>query len=180
MRRILVATSLAALITPLDLGGQLDLGRQGDTVRWPMVEVGTRIRVGVADRVPGVPDRRPDWPFPTRVQRLQGTVRAIARDTLYIDLSNTVGRLAIPRVMIQGVAMSLGKPERARSALQAAAVGAAVLALFVPAFVVDPGSHWFGSAGRATAAGAGIGFSAGFLFGLIRPYERWRTAWIPE
>ena len=174
MSRLLLAASLAALITPPDLGGQVD------AARWPMVEIGTRVRVGVADRVPGVPDRMPNWPFPTSVQQLQGTVRAIAPDTLYIDLSNTVGSLAIPRVMIRGVAMSLGKPSRARSALEAGTVGAAILALLVPAYVVDPDSRWFGSSGRATTAGAVIGFSAGVLFGLIRPYERWRIAWIPE
>jgi hypothetical protein len=174
MSRLTAATLLAALITPPDLAGQVD------TSRWPMVEIGTRVRVGVADRVPGIPDRTPNWPFPRSVQRLQGTVRAIAPDTLYIDLSNTVGRLAIPRLMIHGVEMSLGRPSRARSAVEAGAAGAAILALLVPAFVVDPGSRWFGSSGRATAAGAGIGFSAGVLFGLLRPYERWRTAWIPE
>lgn len=173
-RRMLLTALLAALISPPDLGGQVD------TARWPMVEIGTRIRVGVEDRIPGIPDRMPNRPFPTSVQRLQGTVRAIAPDTLYIDLANTVGRLAIPRVMIQGVEMSLGRPSRSRSALEAGTVGAAILALLVPAYVVDPGSRWFGSSGRATAAGAVIGFSAGVLFGLIRPYERWRIAWIPE
>jgi hypothetical protein len=174
MRRMLLATSLAALITPPDLGGQID------APRWPMVEIGTRVRVGVADRIPGVPDRMPGWPFPTSVQRLQGTVRAIAPDTLYVDLSNTVGRLAIPRVMIQGVEMSLGRPSRARSALEVGTAGAVILALLVPSYVVDPDSRWFGSSRRATAVGAVVGFSAGALFGLIRPYERWRIAWIPE
>lgn len=173
-RRMLLATALALLIMPPDLAGQVD------APRWPMVDIGTRIRVGVADRIPGVPDRIPNSPFPRSVQRLQGTVRAIGPDTLYLDLSNTPSRLAIPRVMIQGVEMSLGRPSRARSALEAATVGAAILALLVPAYVVDPGSRWFGSSGRATAAGAVIGFSAGTLFGLLRPYERWRIAWIPE
>lgn len=166
--------SLASLIAVPDLSGQMAVDR------WRMVEIGTRVRVGVADRVPGIPDRMPSSPFHASVQRLQGTVRAIAPDTLYVDLANTVGQVAIPRVMIQGVEMSLGRPSRARSALEAGTTGAVILALFLPSFVVDPGSRWFGSSGRATTAAAVIGFSTGALLGLIRPYERWRIAWIPE
>jgi hypothetical protein len=111
---------------------------------------------------------------------LEGTVVAIAPETLYVDLANAVGRLAIPRVMIQGVEMSLGRPSRARSALDAASGGALVFALLFSAYVVDPDSRWFRSSGRAAGAGAVIGLGTGLVLGFILPYERWRIAWIPE
>jgi hypothetical protein len=173
MRTIVLAILHAAVVTTPDLGGQID------ERRWPMVGVGMRVRVGVADSVAGTPDRRPAGLFPTSVQRLQGTIRAIAPETLYVELVNTAGRVAIPRLMIQGVEMPV-RFSRARSAFETAAAGAVILALLVPAFVVDPDSRWFRSEGRATGAGAVIGFSAGMLFGLLLPYERWRIAWIPE
>jgi hypothetical protein len=180
MRVMLFATLLASLIGPPDLGGQIDLGRQIDERRWPMVGIGTRVKVGVVDRVPGVPDRMPNSPFATSVQRLQGTVRAIAAETLYVDLSNTTGRVAIPRVMIEGVEMSLGRTSRARSAFEAATAAGLLFALFLPSFVVDPDSRWFSSDGRAASAGAVIGLGVGTVFGFLWPYERWRIAWIPE
>jgi hypothetical protein len=173
VKRLTVAVLLTVVITP-------GLAGQADTARSPIVAIGSRVRVGVTDRIPGIPDRKPNWPFPTAMQRLYGTVRAIAPETLYVSLSSTVGQVAIPRLMIHEVAMSLGRPSRARSALEAGTVGAALFALLVPAYVVDPDSRWFGSSGRATAAGAVLGFGAGLLLGTIFPYERWRIAWIPE
>jgi hypothetical protein len=170
---MLIAVSMAALVAS-------DLAGQADTGRWRMVEIGSRVRVGVADRIPGVPDRTADGLFPIFVQRLQGTVHAIAPETLYLGVSNAAGRVAIPRIMIERVEMSLGRPSRARSALEAGTVGAVALALLVPAYVVDPDSRWFRSSGRATAAGAVIGLGVGALLGFLRPFERWRVAWIPE
>jgi hypothetical protein len=169
--------TVAALLTVVITAG---LAGQADTARWPTVAIGSRVRVGVTDRIPGLPDRTPNWPFPTAVQRLYGTVHAIAPETLYVSLSNTAGYVAIPRLMINQVAMSLGRPSRARSAVEAGTVGAALFALLVPAYVVDPDSRWFRSSGRATAAGAVLGLGAGLLLGSIFPYERWRIAWIPE
>jgi hypothetical protein len=175
MRLTALATLLAAFVTTPELSGQVD------ERRWPMIQVGRRVRVGVADSAPVVADRTPpNWPFPPAVQRVHGTVLAIAPETLYVELSNTTGRVAIPRVIIQGVEMSLGRFSRVRSAFDLGTAGAVMLALFLPSFVVDPDSRWFRSEGRATSASAVIGFSAGIVFGLLLPYERWRIAWIPE
>ncbi len=170
MRRFLLSAMLASLINPMAVGAQV--GRRA--VR--MIALGTRVRVEVVQGVPGV---FPQSPFAAVAQRLHGTVRAIAPETLYVGLSNAVGTVAIARVAIQRVEMSLGRPSRRVSAMEAGTNGAVLFALFMPAFVVQP-ERRFGSSLRAAAVGAGIGFGVGTLIGALRPYERWRSAWIPE
>jgi hypothetical protein len=167
---MLLGVMLASLVGPPALDAQS--GRPA--VR--MIAVGTRVRVQVVE---GVPQLLTQSPFAAASQRLQGTVRAIAPETLYIELSNARGTVAIPRLAIQRVEMSLGRPSRRVSAVEVGTAGAVLFALFMPSFVVAP-ERRFGSSDRAAAAGAGIGFGVGALFGALRPYERWRIAWIPE
>ena len=170
MRRFLLSAVLASLVNPTTVGAQS--GRRAV----PMIAVGTRVRVGVVE---GVPQVFPQSPFAAVAQRLQGTVHAIAPETLYVDLSNAVGTVAIPRVAIQRVEMTLGRPSRSVSAMQVGTISAVLFALVLPSFVVQP-ERRFGSSERAAAVGAGIGFGVGTLIGALRPYERWRSAWIPE
>lgn len=170
MRRFLISAMLASLVNPPSVGAQV--GQRAVH----MVDVGTRVRVEVVE---GVPQGFPQSPSAAGAQRLQGTVHAIAPETLYVNLANAVGTVAIPRVAIRRVEMSLGRPSRSVSAMQVGTAGAFLFALFMPSFVVQP-ERRFGSSARATAAGAGIGFGVGTLIGALRPYERWRIAWIPE
>jgi hypothetical protein len=170
MRRFLLGAMAVSLVNPTTVGAQL--GRRAV----PMVAVGTRVRVEVVESVPQV---FPQSTSAAAAQRLQGTVRAIAPETLYVNLSNAVGTVAIPRVAIQRVGMSLGRPSRRVGAMEVGTAGAVLFALFMPAFVVQP-ERRFGSSERAAGVGAGIGFGVGALLGALRPYERWRIAWIPE
>ncbi|MFN2566439.1 MAG: hypothetical protein ABR499_15695 [Gemmatimonadaceae bacterium] len=170
MRRFLLGVTAASLVNTTSVGAQL--GRRAV----PMIGVGTRVRVEVVE---GTPQVFPQSPFSAVAQRLQGTVRAIAPETLYVALSNAAGTVAIPRVAIRRVEMSLGRPSRSASAMQVGTASAVLFALFMPSFVVQP-ERQFGSSERAAVVGAGIGFGMGALFGALRPYERWRLAWIPE
>jgi hypothetical protein len=165
MRWLLFTAAVTSLLHPRDASAQR--GRE-----LPMIGVGTRVRVGVVDVISRSP-------FASKAQRLQGTVRVIAAETLYVDLSNTVGAVAIPREAIQGVEMSLGRPSRSESAAGVGAVSAVLCALFLPSFVPHA-DRYFGSGWRGNVASAGIGFGAGALIGALRPYEHWRTSWIPE
>ena len=166
MRQLLLISVVVGLLDSGSAGAQS--GRRASL----MIGIGARVRIGVADTA-----RRPSLAWPA--QRLQGTVRAIAPETLYLDLANVVGAVAIPREAIQGVAMSMGRPSRRESAMQLGTASAVLFALFMPSFVVQP-ERRFGSMERAAAASAGIGLGLGTLLGALRPYERWRTAWIPE
>jgi hypothetical protein len=170
VRPFLLGAMLASVVNPATVDAQL--GRRPA----PMVAVGTRVRVGVVE---GVPQPFPHALYAPVAQTLQGTVHAIASETLYVDLSNAIGTVAIPRIAIESVEMSTGRPSRRVSVLDVGTAGAVLFALFMPSFVVHA-ERRFGSSDRAAAAGAGIGFVAGALLGALRPYERWRFAWIPE
>lgn len=167
MRFPLTLLLLAGLAWP----GTLD-AQSSRTPRFRMVQVGERVRIGVTDSIA-------QSPFASASQRLTGTVRGIAPDTLYLELSQSEGTTtAIPRARIQGVSVSLGRPSRAESAEELGVNAAVMLALLLP---------WTGDEKRSTASrlgsaavGAGVGLAAGALIGMVRPYERWRLAWLPE
>jgi hypothetical protein len=166
MRRFLLAAMVASLVNPGAAGAQSG-GRAVE-----MIGVGTRVQVGVLEGTPRTLFARP-------AQTLRGSVRAIAPETLYLDLPSAIRTVAVPREAIVQVRMSLGPPSRGASAMEVGVTAAAIFALLMPDFVAHPEQR-FGSSFGAGAVRAGIGFSAGALFGLLRPYERWRTAWIPE
>jgi len=139
-----------------------------------LIGVGTRVRVGVIEEGP-----QRSSPFAVPTQRLQGTVHAIAPDTLYLDLSAAASTVAIPREAIRGVMMSTGRPSRLASAMDMGSAGALLFGLFLPSLVPHP-ERRFGPSWRPAVASAGIGFGAGAIIGALRPYEFWRVAWIPE
>ena len=160
--------SIAALFAAEHAGAQIERRP------WPMVSIGSQVRVTVAERVV----RSPTEP-PSPSQQLRGIVRAIAPESLYLELSNARALVAIPRIAIQAVQRSAGPATRSESAMAAGTVGLVIGALFLPSYVPEP-ERRFGSSFRPYAAGAGIGFAAGALLGALRPYERWRGVWIPE
>jgi hypothetical protein len=128
-----------------------------------MVSVGSRVRVAVADTILTIPHRRV-----TRVRQLIGTVLSIEPDTIRLETSPTDPPAAIPRILIYTIELSLGRG-RAGSAGDAALIGGGAGVLLV-AFVRE-------SLKMPIFAG---GYALGALVGAIRPYERWKVAWIPE
>lgn len=164
------AAAVACLLGPLNGGAQFTTLRAAavDTT----VEKGARIRVSVASAFR-------QSAFGSRVERLRGTVRAISPDTLYVELPNVVGAVAIPRASIRRVEISLGPSRRGR-ALQAGTICAVIFGLRMWVAHEDPRSRRFGEAWQAVAIGGAIGFSAGAWFGSRWPYERWRAARLPD
>ena len=165
MRRLLLAALIVVFVGPTEAGAQLG----ARTVH--MVDIGSRVRIGITE----VATLSPLAPV---AQRVQGTVLAIAPDTLYLQVSNTPSTVAIPRIQIQGVETSLGV-SRWQSALQIGSYGAIIGALLLAADFAEP-ERRFGSDWYAAAVGAGAGFSGGAVIGALLPYEHWRIAWLPE
>lgn len=138
-----------------------------------MADTGSRVRVAVTDSILRSPLAR------LPVRQIRGTITQVASDTLFLRADNE-GPIAIPRAHIAAVAISLGPPSRWASAQELGGYGAVILALVLQAKAIDPERERFQSGWHAAAVGAGIGFSAGALIGLVSPYERWRAALLPE
>jgi hypothetical protein len=124
------------------------------------VDTGARVRLQVANEI-----RRSPVALP--VTSLIGTIRGISPETLWVQTATSPRDVAIPRIVLQRVEVSLGPPSRWESMKHLTYIGA-VLGLLVP---IEEG--WLRL--RLMAAGAG----AGAFVGLVRPYERWEQAWIP-
>src|SRR5688500_10828041 len=90
-----------------------------------MVSIGTRVRISVTDTVLPSPNTRPG-----RLRQVIGTVLAIAPDTIRLQPSPNDPPVAIPRILIYKVEMSLGRG-RAGSAGDAMLVGGGVGAILV-------------------------------------------------
>lgn len=134
------------------------------------VDTGARVRVSVAS------DVRQTWPFAARVHRFQATVRAITADTLYVEVPNTVGRVAIPRASLRWLEVSMGRPSRVARAIEVGIIGAVIFGARTRAAHEDPETRRFNAAWKAVAVGAAMGFGAGVYFGARQPSERWATA----
>jgi hypothetical protein len=139
-----------------------------------LVDTGARVRVSVASGV------RQTWPLAARVHRFQATVRAISAETLYVEVPNTVGRVAVPRGSIRWLEVSLGRPSRWEKAIEVGLVCAVIFGARLRAAHEDPETRQFNAAWKAVAVGAGIGFAAGVYFGGRQPSERWAVARLRE
>ena len=133
------------------------------------VDTGARVRVSVASGV------RQTWPFASRVHRFQAVIRGVTADTLYVEMPNTVGRVAVPRASIRWLEVSLGRSRLAR-AIEVGIIGAVIFGARVAAAHQDPETRQYGSAAQAFAVGAAMGFAAGAYFGGRMPSERWAPA----
>jgi hypothetical protein len=133
------------------------------------VDTGARVRVSVAS------DVRQTWPFASRVHRFQGVIRALTADTLYVELPNTVGGVAVPRASIRWLEVSLGRSRLAR-AIEVGIISAVIFGARLAAVHQDPETRRFDSAAQAFAVGAAMGFAAGAYFGSRLPSERWAPA----
>ena len=128
-----------------------------------MVSVGNRVRVAVTDTVLPSPDTRPG-----RLRQVIGTVLGIAPDTIYLQPAPNDPPVAIPRILIYKVEASLGS-DRVGSAGDAALIGGGMGALLI-GFVRE----------KLKMPIFAAGYALGALVGAVRPYERWKEAWIPE
>jgi hypothetical protein len=161
-QRLLRAAMVAALLVPTGAGAQREVR---------MADVGSRVRVGVIES----PRLSPDDPLTPQL-RIRGTIHEIAPDTLYLEVSNTTSIMAIPRIRIQVVELSL-RVSRRGSAVESGFTGGSILALLGP---LVNGTRETGAELKAAAAGAALGFVGGALLGALYPFERWRIAWLPD
>jgi hypothetical protein len=102
---------------------------------------------------------------------LRGKVTALAADTLYLAVADSLGPLAIPRTLIQRLDLSRGVPSRGVSALRrgvGGAIGGALVGWAIGALDDDIDN------GDAALIGGAIGLGTGALFGALFPHERWK------
>lgn len=165
-RSLRLALVLSGLVSATGAGAQFTASY---VVPAP-VDSGARIRVSVAS------DVRQTWPFAARVHRFQATVQAISPDTLYVEVPNAVGRVAVPRASIRWLEVSLGKPSRLARAIELGIMGAVIVGARARAAHEDPETRRYDTAWKAFAVGAALGFGAGVYFGARQPSERWAVA----
>jgi hypothetical protein len=152
-----ITPALAALL----IGLPSLLGAQ-----WPSeLTVGARVQA----RLPEAqyqPDAR-------RGHLLRGRIAALADDTLYLAVTDSVGPLALPRPLIQRLELSRGVPSRGVSALREGVtmglVGAAT-GLIAFSLLDEPNDA---DAGDVALVYGGISFGVGAILGALFPKERW-------
>ncbi len=153
-----LATGLVALATslPFTLHAQ-----------WP-AELGAGARVQA--RLPEVQYQMSS----RRGHLLRGRVTALASDTLYLAVTDSVGPLAIPRSLVQRLELSRGVPSRGMSALRQGVISGAVGALsgLVAFSLIDESGGT--DAGEAALLYGGVSFVAGAIVGALFPQERWK------
>lgn len=135
--------------------------------QWPAeIAPGTRVRVKLPER---------QYQFDGfRGHLVRGRVTALSPDTLYMAVADSIGPLAVPRSLIDQLALSRGVPSRTESALKRGIPSAALSALLLWGLAeLDGASGWDG--GEAALIGAGVGFASGVIFGAIYPRERWKS-----
>jgi hypothetical protein len=106
-----------------------------------------------------------------RGQLVRGRVTGLAADTLYLAVTDSLGPLAIPRRLIQRIAVSRGVPSRGASAIRrgiASGIGGALLGLGIGLLDDDIDDS------DAALIGAAIGFGTGAVSGALWPHERWK------
>lgn len=138
------------------------------SAQWPAsITPGTRVRV----RLPEVQYQAEN----RRGHLLRGRVTALAPDTLYLAVTDSLGPLAVPRTLVERLDISRGVPSRGASALRRGLLaGAGTALLTVLLNEMDDASDRT-STGTAALVGAGIGLSFGGLMGALYPRERWAS-----
>jgi hypothetical protein len=137
------------------------------TAQWP------------ADLAPGVRVRArlPEAQYQvdgSRGHLVRGRIMALAPDTLYLAVTDSLGTLAIPRSLIQRVDISRGIPSRGLSALQRGVLSGVTSALAaLIAFGINDEPDGIDSQTAALVWG-GVGLVGGSVFGALYPRERWK------
>jgi hypothetical protein len=163
----LIRHLIVALLTSAT-GAVADVAAQ-----WPdAVTPGTRVQV-----------RLPESQYQidgTRGHLVRGRITALAPDTVYLAVTDSVGPLAIPRALLQRLEISKGVPSRGLSAVKRGVLGGAIAA--VTALI------WFGlddepdgtDSGDAALVAGGFGLVLGSVFGALYPRERWKRVRLGE
>jgi hypothetical protein len=141
---------------------------QRDTSSWVksrQVNPGATIRIEVGHIVTRAPEAQ-------LTTRYVGRVRAIGHDTLFIAVSDS--DMAVPRILITSIQLNRGR-DRRHAAGQYGFWGA--LGGYVAGGVGQP-RGW--RQDRSRLLGTGIGFLAGYIAGIVFPYEYWTSGWLPE
>lgn len=105
---------------------------------------------------------------------LRGRVTALAPDTLYLAVTDSLGPLAIPRTLVHRIDLSRGVPSRGASALRRGLVSGAACALaglLISGIDDEPDGI---DAEEAGLIGGAVGLGTGALFGALFPRERWK------
>jgi hypothetical protein len=138
------------------------------SAQWPAsITPGTRVRVLLPEAQYQAASRRGHL--------LRGRVTALAPDTLYLAVTDSLGPLAVPRALVDHLDLSRGVPSRATSALRRGLLaGAGTALLLVLVNEMDDASDRT-STGKAALVGAGVGVSFGALTGALYPRERWAS-----
>lgn len=110
----------------------------------------------------------------SRGHLIRGLVTGLTPDTIYLAVTDSVGRLAIPRALIQRMDLSRGVPSRGQSAAQRGLLMGAIGALWF-LFVAELDDEPDGlDEGDAMLIGAGTGAVMGSVLGALYPRERWK------
>jgi hypothetical protein len=136
--------------------------------QWPAsITTGARVQV----RLPEV-----QYQFVgRRGHPLRGKVAALAPDTLYLAVADSLGPLPIPRQLIERLEYSRGVPSRGASALRQGLMSGVSSALFLVLLnELDDDTGW--RTGTAALVGGGVGLAVGGITGALFPTERWKRA----
>lgn len=152
---------MVALLTTT-MGAAADL-----TAQWPAdVTPDTRVQARLPETQYQI-----DGP---RGQLIRGRIAALAPDTLYLAVTDSLGPLAIPRALVQRLQISKGVPSRGVSALQRGVLlGASSALLALVAFGIDDEPDGTDSGTAALVLG-GVGVVVGSVLGALYPRERWK------
>jgi hypothetical protein len=110
----------------------------------------------------------------SRGHLVRGRIMALAPDTLYLAVTDSLGPLAIPRSLIQRIDISRGLPSRGLSALQRGVLSGVTSALAaLIAFGINDEPDGI-DAQTAALVWGGVGAVGGSVFGALYPRERWK------
>jgi hypothetical protein len=156
IRHLLVALLASAMGAVADLAAQ-----------WPAaVTSGSRVQVRLPEAQYQIDSHRGHL--------IRGRISALAPDTLYLAVTDSVGPLAIPRPLLQRIDISKGVPSRGMSALIRGVVSGAASALgALIVFGINDDPDGIDSGDAALVAG-GVGLVLGSVFGALYPRERWK------
>jgi hypothetical protein len=136
------------------------------SAQWPSrVTPGARVQV----RLPEV-----QYQFVgRRGHMIRGKVAAVAADTLYLAVTDSLPPLPIPRHLIERLEYSRGVPSRGASALRQGLISGVTSALFL-VLVNELYDYDDVSTGEAALLGGGVGLITGGITGALFPLERWK------
>jgi hypothetical protein len=136
--------------------------------QWPaQIVPGSRVRVRLPEKQYQLAG--------SRGHLLRGRVTALSPDTLYLAVTDSIGPLAIPRGLIDQLALSRGVPSRTQNAIKRGLLsGVSTALLFAGLSELDDSSGRWGTEDAALLGGA-VGFATGAIFGALWPQERWKS-----